>query len=459
MYLRRYIDEWLYNWKNRKDKNPALIVGIRQCGKTKSIEHFAEKEYKNMIKINFWDDKECCSDFDESLEVDKLISNISLRFPNQKIEPHNTLIFFDEIQECPRARLAFKNFSIDGRYDVIGSGSYLGINGYVINDSTPLPIGYEDVFHMNTMSFEEFLWAKDYTDEHIKILENHFINRVPVDRTTHTIFKNLFNQYVCIGGFPKVVLTYVETKNLMECVRKIQDIIFDMKRDFGRRVNKNGEPIFKPTEVARIQNVFDLIPAFLAKENKRFIVSKIQTGKSVEKVDAIEFLKQAHIIEKVYNLENVSLPLNGNVINSQFKIFPTDIGVLSSMYGINTIIAINKGELGQAGGAVYEAVVLDSLYKAGIESFYFAKESGLEIDFVICYDGYSYLVESKVKNGNTKSSKTVMANKDHYGPTKLLKIGDYNVGEIGDVLTIPHYMTFLLGRKKELIVEDLSYKD
>lgn len=451
MYLERNIDQWLVDWKNKKEKNPALVVGIRQCGKTRSIEEFGDKNYKNIIKINFWDNSEYCSDFEGKLDVDVIISNISLRFPNIVIEPNNTLIFFDEIQECPRARLAFKNFALDGRYDVIGSGSYLGITGYIARDATPTPTGYEDVYYMNTMSFEEFLWANNISKERIIELEDYFKEKIAVPSTYDSVYKDLFLKYICIGGFPKAVKTYIETKNIMESIRIVRNIMFDMKSDFGRRVDKKGEPIFKPSEVARIQSAFELIPTFLAKENKRFIVSKIPTGKSFEKTDAIEYLKQCRIVEKVHNLENLSLPLKVNKINSQFKLFPTDIGIIASMYGIDTIIAMNKGDLGQAGGAIYEAVVFDSLYKANINTFYFAKESGLEIDFVICYDGFSCLVEVKTKSGDTKSAKTIMKNSDHYGKTKLIKIGDYNIGEEGDIITIPHYMAFILGKVKQAL--------
>lgn len=447
MYLRRKVDEWLINWKKKKRKSPALLVGIRQCGKTASVLHFAE-QYEKLIHINFWDNPEYCSDFDGPLDVNTLISNISLRFPKIKIEPGNTLLFFDEIQECPRARLAFKNFEIDGRYDVIGSGSYLGINGYVIGDTTPSPTGFDDVFHMHTMDFEEFLWAMGRDDEQIRELERYFEQREKVPTSIHQLYKDLFLKYACVGGFPKAVRAYLENSfNLMEAYHATESTVFDMKTDFGRRKGKDGEPLFKPEEVARIQNVFDLIPTFLAKENKRFITSKIVGGSSGDKVNAIEYLRQAHIVNKVFNLETPSLPLKGNAIHSQFKLFPEDIGIVTSMYGLDTIIAMNKGNLGQGKGAIYESLVFDSLNKAGIESFYFAKESGLEIDFVICYDGFSYLVEAKAKDGNTKSSKTVMSHPEHYGPTKLLKIGDYNVGEEGDILSIPHYMTFLLGRR------------
>lgn len=450
MYLKRKIDEWLEKWKNKKQKSPALIVGIRQCGKTESIKHFA-KSYENFIEINFWNSPECCEDFNGSLDVQTIISNISLRFPSKKIIPGKTLIFFDEIQECPRARLSFKNFEIDGRFDVIGSGSYLGINGYVVGDSTPIPVGYEDVFEMHTLDFEEFLWANGFDDQKIKIIEDGFINRRPLKETAHKVFRSYYIKYACVGGFPKAVKAYVGSEqNVMEAVRITSSVIFDLKSDFGRRQNKNGEPLFKPAEVARIQNVFELIPTFLSKENKRFVVSKISKGTTIEKNAAIEYLKQAHIVNKVHNLEIPSLPLKGHVVLSQFKLFPEDIGIVTSMYGIDTIIAMNKGDLGQEKGAIYEALAFDAFSKAKIDSFYYSKESGLEIDFVICYNGTSYLVEVKSKNGNTKSSKTVMKNPNHYGVTKLLRIGDYQVGEEGDILTIPHYMAFLLGREKEI---------
>ncbi len=448
MYFKRKIDSYLSNWFVKKNKSPLLIVGIRQCGKTKSVVEFAKRNNLQLIEINFWTNPEYCSDFDGALDVDTLISNISLRFPNININPKNSIIFFDEIQECPRARLSFKNFEKDGRYNVIGSGSYLGINGYIKNDSTPVPTGYEDVYNMKTMDFEEFLYALGYSDEHINKLIDYFYKKEPIPNNINELYKNLFLKYACIGGFPKVIKEYVETKNLLSAFKILNDTIFDMKADFGRRKAKNGDLIFKPSEVSRIQNVFDLIPTFLSKENKRFIVSKISNGSSYEKKDAIEYLSQAHIVSKVHNIHITSLPLNGEKIESQFKLFPEDIGIVTSMYGIDTIIAINKGNLGQGKGALFEALVFDSLNKANVDTYYFAKESGLEIDFVISYNGYVTLVESKAKTGNTKASKTVMNNITHYGKTKLIKIGDYNISQEGDIITMPHYLTFVLGKLK-----------
>lgn len=447
MYLKRKIDNELDEWLNGDSNKPALVVGIRQCGKTKTIEELARRNKKNLFKLNFWDNPVFCYDFDGQLDVDTIILNISLRNPQIEINPKNTILFFDEIQECPRARLAFKNFAMDGRYKVIGSGSYLGINGYVVGDSTPIPVGYEEIFEMKTMDFEEFLWANGFNAKHIDQLQQFFDKKEEIPQNIHNIYRNQFKNYMCVGGFPEVVSLFLETKNLVTVNKKLNSLIFEMKSDFGRRIGKNGKPLFKPGEISRIQNAFDLIPTFLAKENKRFIVSKISSGNSQEKNDAIEYLKQAHIVNKVFNVETPSLPFKGNVIPSQFKLFPEDIGLLVAMFGIDSMIGINKNqEMGQSKGAIFEGAVFDCFIKSKIDCFYFAKQTGLEIDFVICYKGCSYLVEAKSKSGNTKSAKTVMSHPDHYGKTKLIKIGDYNVSESGDIITIPHYLTFLLGR-------------
>ncbi len=446
MYFERKIDATLDSWLKQKDKSPILIVGIRQCGKTETVLEFAKRNDLKLVQINFWTNPEYSSDFEGSLDVDTIISNISLRFPNIDINPKDTLIFFDEIQDCPRARLSFKNFKIDGRYNVIGSGSYLGINGYVTDDSTPIPTGYENVLQMKTMDFEEFLWAYGYKKEQTNSLIGYFEKKKPVPKNIHDLYKDIFLKYACVGGFPKVVKEYLKDHKMIDAYKELTNTVFDMKSDFGRRKNKNGEPTFKPSEVSRIQNAFDLIPAFLSKESKRYIVSKITNGNHYDKNDAIEYLRQAHIVSKVYNLETPSLPLSGQKIESQFKLFPEDIGIVMAMYGLDSVAAINGGNLNQGKGAIYEALVFDSLSKAGIEAYYFAKESGLEIDFVISYKGDATLIESKAKTGNAKSSKTVMSHPEHYGKTKLIKIGDYNISEDGDIITVPHYLTFALGK-------------
>lgn len=447
MYLKRHIDTDLLKWKNDPDKKPCLLFGIRQSGKTESLLHFGKENYKHVIYINFWNDKEYAQIFSNSIEVDHIISLISLRFPDTPIEEKNTLLIFDEIQDCPRARLSLKNFALDKRYDVIASGSFLGINGYNLGEAVPSPVGYEQILTMKAMDFEEFLWANGYTEDQLEILEKHFDDFTPMDPYSHSLFRKLYSLYLCIGGYPKAVLEYVEKKNLLNSLNIVKDNIQEIQKEFGRRIDKNGNPIFKPSEVARIHSAFSLIPFFLAKENKRYIVSKIDSGNSIDKKDALDYLADAGLVKKVYNLILPSLPHEANRIASQFKLFPCDIGILISLFGYNTALGILNGNLDQNKGAIYEAAVFDSLYKSDMDVYYFAKESGLEVDFVISYLQEPYLLEVKARNGNCKSSKTIMKNKEKYGDIKLIKISDNNIGKEGDIITLPHYMTYLLGKK------------
>ena len=312
MYLKRHIDTELLRWKNNPNKKPCLLFGIRQSGKTESILHFGKKNYKYVIYINFWNNKNYAEIFSNSLEVDHIISLISLNFPNTPIEEKNTLLIFDEIQDCPRARLSLKNFVLDKRYDVIASGSFLGINGYNLREAVPSPVGYEYILTMKAMDFEEFLWANGYTENQLMILEEHFSDFTPMDSYSHSLFKKLFSLYLCIGGYPKAVLEYVQNKNLLNSLNIVKDNVIEIQKEFGRRIDRNGNPIFKPPEVARIHSAFSLIPFFLAKENKRYIVSKIETGNSTDKKDALDYLVDAGLVKKVYNLILPSLPHEAN---------------------------------------------------------------------------------------------------------------------------------------------------
>ena len=291
MYFKRKIGKRLDAWLFKESRSPALVMGIRQCGKTETIREFARRNHLQLVELNFWNKPELSLDFSNQLDVDTIISNVSLRYPKIHINPKTTLIFFDEIQDCPGARLSFKNFKSDGRYLVIGSGSYLGINGYVIGDTTPTPVGYEDVISMKTMDFEEFLWALGYQEKQIDFLQDCFEKKEPVPENVHKIYHDLFLEYVCIGGFPKVVKEYGETHRIIDAYRELNNNVFDLKSGFGRRKDRHGNALFLPAEVFRIQNVFELIPTFLSKESKRFIVSKIQGGTQYDKNDAIEYQK------------------------------------------------------------------------------------------------------------------------------------------------------------------------
>ena len=443
--LVRHIDKWLIDWKNKEQHKPALIKGIRQSGKTHSIKKFAYTNYEVVIYINFWDEPNLIDVFDGELKIDNIIKELSVKVKIPNLIDYKTVFIYDEVQECPRALLSLKTNIDDHRYDFIASGSYLGLNGYVVNDDTPKPVGCVEEFHMRTLDFEEFLWAKGLREEQVSFIRKAFNERKALSDSMHKTFSSLFREYLCVGGFPEAVKNYILTNNISSSLQITRKISNELKNDFGRRRGKNNKPIFQPNEVARIRSAYSLIPSFLCKENKRYIISKI-TGKGAKDGanDALNYLKETGLIMKVHNLEVPSTPLAVNVINNQYKVFPTDIGLLVAMLEDGVTDAILSNKLGMSKGMLYEALVADSLYKRGGSIYYFAKESGLELDFVINIKGDATILEVKAANGNAKSAKTVLKNEKHYGKTKLVCIKDANISYTNEILTIPHYMTFLL---------------
>lgn len=445
MDLRRHIDRWLAEWKSNPEHKPALIRGIRQSGKTHSVKSFAEKNYRVVIYLNFWDRPDLCVAFDGQLDVDTIIRELSVKMPMPELTEGSTIFLYDEVQECPRALLSLKTVQNDKRFDFIATGSYLGVNGYVISDDTPKPVGCTDEFDMRTLDFEEFLWAKGFGDREVSYIREAFESRSALTASMHGSFTSLFREYLCVGGFPEAVCNYIRTNNTYTTLQITRRITRDLQDDFGRRRGKDNKPLFNNNEVARIRSAFSLIPSFLGKENKRYVVSKI-TGKGAKDAgkDALDYLKDTGVIMKVHNLDVPSTPLSVNAISNQYKVFTTDIGMLVGMLEDGTTDAILSGALGMGKGMIYEELIAEALYKRGGKMFYFAKDSGLELDFVINYLGDSTILEVKAKDGNSKSAKTVMEHPDHYGRTQLIRVKDSNLGESNGILTIPHYMAHLL---------------
>ncbi len=445
MELRRHIDKWLTEWKGNPEHKPALIRGIRQSGKTHSVQLFAEINYNVVVYLNFWDKPDLCDVFDGQLDADTIIRELSVKMPMKELKEGSTVFIYDEVQECPRALLSLKTVQNEKRFDYIATGSYLGVDGYVVSDDTPKPVGCIDEFDMRTLDFEEFLWAKGYGDREVSYIREAFVSRTPLSKAMHGSFTSLFREYLCIGGFPEAICNYIRTNNIYSTLQITRRITRDLQDDFGRRRGKDNKPLFNANEVARIRSAFSLIPSFLAKENKRYVVSKI-TGKGSKDAgkDALDYLKDTGIIMKVHNLNVPATPLSVNAISNQYKVFVTDIGMLVGMLEDGTTDAILSGELGMGKGMLYEELIAEALYKRGGRLFYFAKESGLELNFVINYIGDSTILEVKAKDGNSKSAKTVMAHPDHYGKTQLIKIKDSDLSIADGILTIPHYMAHLL---------------
>lgn len=434
--LKRKIEKELLDWKNSQNHKPLIIKGIRQCGKTFVARKFADENYENIVYINFFQNPEYASIFSGSLEVDNLITMISAFIPGAHFVPGKTVIILDEIQDCSQARTALKFFHMDGRFDVVATGSLLGVKGYGKAPAS-IPVGYEKIINMYPLDFEEFLWAKGITPQLIDMLKISLQTEQPVPEALHIRMKNLLLEYTVVGGMPDAVNIFLDTHNLGEVLEFQRNLIASYEDDMVK---------YAPTkDKAVIKECFKSIPKQLAKENKKFQYSLVKKGSTASKfAGAIEWIEDAGITCRCYNLSITELPLDGNAIEDIFKIYMSDTGLFIAMLEDGTQADIMSGNLLGYKGAIFENIVADFFHKMGRKLYYFHKDSGLEIDFVMRYKGECTLVEVKANTGNTKSTKTVLKNYDHYHVKSAIKLGNYNVGRQDQILTLPLYMGFLL---------------
>ena len=440
---RRKIETTLLQWKGKKDHKPLVIKGCRQCGKTSSVMDFAEKNYTHVVYMDFHEHKEYKAFFAGALDVDTLTLNISVGIKGAKFVPNETCLILDEIQACPNARAALKFFRLDGRYDVICTGSLLGVNGYKSKEeqkeeeNAPIPVGFEQVVTMYPMDFEEWLWANGIQPQHIDYLRECLNKEIPVNEAIHQRMHKLLLLYVVVGGMPEAVATFLESNNMNDVVEVQHSIIETYKADMLKYALQEDK--------SRIRECFDSIPAQLAKENKKFQYATIKKGGRLHQYQgSLQWIEDAGIIRRCYNTTITELPLNGNAIPDSFKVYMADIGLLVSMLEEGTAWDIMQGDLHGYKGAIFENLAADIFGKMGRKLYYFQKEGGLELDFLIRYKGECVPVECKATTGNAKSIQTVLKHPEHYHVTHAIKLGDYNVGRDGALLTLPFYMAFLL---------------
>ena len=435
--LKRKIEQRLADWKNSENRKPLIIKGCRQCGKTFSVLDFAKKNYKNVVYLNFFQNPDYASVFSGSLEVDNIVMLLSALLGSEAVfESGQTVIILDEIQECPEARTALKFFRIDGRYDVIGTGSLLGVKGYG-KEPKSIPVGSETVIDMYPLDFEEFLWANGITDPVIGMLKQCLEKETPVPEALHNRMKQLLLQYVVVGGMPDAVQTFVDTKQMDEVLRIQRDIVRSYEDDMVKYAERKDK--------SRIKECFQSIPKQLSKENKKFQYSVVKKGSTASQyLGSLQWIEDAGIITRCYNLSITELPLDGNAEEDVFKVYMRDCGLFVSMLEDGTQYDILQGNLYGYKGAIFENLIADILGKMGRKLYYFHKDSGLEVDFVIRYQGQCTLVEVKSATGNTKSTKTILRHPEKYHVNSAIKLGDYNVGRTDQLLTLPLYMAFLL---------------
>ena len=435
--LKRKIEQSLLDWKNTPNHSPLIIKGCRQCGKTFSVRDFAKKHYKHEVYLNFFKNPDYISIFEGSLEIDNLIILISaLLGPDAVFEPGNTVVILDEIQDCPEARTALKFFKEDGRFDVIGTDSLLGVKGYGKQPKS-IPVGSETLIEMHPLDFEEFLWANGITPQIIDKLKEYLNEEKQVPEALHNKMHQLLLQYTVVGGMPEVVKTFVTTKQMNSVLALQRDIVHSYEDDMVKYAYDADKPLIK--------ECFGSIPKQLSKENKKFQYSVVKKGGTASKFKgSLQWIEDAGIVSRCYNLDLPELPLDGNAINDIFKVYMKDTGLFVSMLEDGTQYDILQGNLYGYKGAIFENLIADIFAKMGRKLYYYHKDSGLEIDFVTRYKGGATLIEVKATTGNAKSAKTILAHPEKYHVSGAIKLGEYNIGRNGRTLTIPLYMGFLL---------------
>lgn len=430
--MKRKIGKQLSEWKHTEGHLPLIIKGIRQCGKTYSVMDFVRKNYRHHIYINFLEDKRYTSIFGSSLSVDDLLVSLSAIAGNtHELTAGDSCLIFDEIQECPEARTALKFFHLDGRFDVIGTGSLLGVSGYG-NSPSSVPVGYETVIDMHPMDFEEFSWAQDIGDMVTDKVKECLAKRQPVPAAIHERMRQLLLQYTIIGGMPAVVERFTQSRQPSLALAMQRDLIRSYEDDMVKYAPHANKSV--------IRECFRSIPKQLSKENKKFQYSVVRKGATASRFHGpLQWIEDAGIIKRCYNLNITELPLDGNAIPDIFKVYMADTGLFVAMLEDGTQGDILQGNLMGYKGAIFENLAADILAKQGRRLYYFRKDSGLEVDFVTRLHGQCVLLEVKSTTGNTKSAKTILAHPEKYGVTRCIKFGDYNIGGTDSIVTVPLY--------------------
>lgn len=436
MYLKRKIDLFLENWYRDPEKKPLIVKGCRQIGKTESIRHFAKKHYKSIIEINFVEEPKYQSITSDGYRAEDIIKNISLIDPGKRFIPGKTLLFFDEIQQFPDIATALKFFQQDNQYHVICSGSMLGINYKRIESNS---VGYKTDYTMHSMDFEEFLWAKGYDDSFRNMLLDHMRELKPLNDAILKTGRSMFLDYCVLGGMPAVVASYIARGTFEGSLDTQRQLLEDYKED----IRKYAEGV----DQTRILNVYQRIAPQLAKENKKFQLSKIATGARFKDYrGCIEWLIDAGIVNPCYCMNFPELPLKGNYDPDKFKLYFADSGLLVAQLDEESQddLRANKN-LGVYKGALYENIVGEALVKSGAALYYYRRDdSTLEQDFFLRTRDHLVPIEIKATNGRSKSLRTLIQSEKYADIAFGVKLIDGNIGFSDQIYTYPYFCAFLL---------------
>lgn len=439
IYLKRKIDDFLLKWKADNDRKPLIVKGCRQIGKTESIRHFAKVAgYDSFIEINFVKDEKYKKIIVDGYTASAIIKNISLLDPSKRFIDGKTLIFFDEITEFPDIATSLKFFKEDGRFDVICSGSMLGVNYKKIESNS---VGYKTDYEMYSLDFEEFLWAKGYKEDVIEDMLLHMKTFTPFNELEMSVYHGIFLDYVVLGGMPAVVKDYIQKGTFEGSLNTQHQLIADYKED----IRKYAQGV----DQTRILNVFNSIASQLAKENKKFQISKVEKNARFRDYrGCAEWLVDAGIVNACYCLNDVELPLSGNCDTDKFKLYFCDTGLLVSLLDEESQedLRANKN-LGVYKGALYENIVSEALVKTGYKLYYYKKENAtLEEDFFIRSANNLIPVEVKAQGGRSKSLRTLISSGKYSDIAYGFKLSANNIGYSEQIYTFPYFCTFLLKR-------------
>lgn len=437
--LKRKIDTFLIEWKNNPKRKPLIVKGARQVGKTESIRAFARLNYDSVIEINFVLQKKFRAIFENGYDVDSIVKNISMLEPAWMFIPGKTLIFFDELQKCPDCATSLKSFSQDKRFDVICSGSLTGVYYEEIESNA---VGFKEDYEMHSMDFEEFLWAKGYNTEQVEDLYRHMYELQPFSRLEMDTLTSVFRDYMTLGGMPEVVKMYIDNGHFEGTLKLQRQLLKDYEEDITKYAGH--------TDKSKIQAVYSHISTFLAKENKKYQITKIAKGaRNREYIGAVEWLKEAGVVNVCYCLNNAELPLKGNYQTDCYKLYYHDTGLLVASLDEESQedLRANKN-FGTYKGAIYENVVGEMLRKSGYEQLYYYKREkpSLEIDFFVCDANSLIPIEVKAKDNPTASLNNLIKWKSYPDVRFGVKLGYKNVGWNGLFYTFPYFLTFMLKR-------------
>lgn len=437
MELRRKFYDFLIDWKTSKHQECLLVNGARQIGKTYIIEKFGRENYESFIEINFAIEPKCAAIFEGNLDVRSICERLTAIKDNVEIIPGKTLLFLDEIQDCPNARTAFKPLAIDGRFDVVASGSLLGIKykkDKLKRTPRSIPVGYERQVTMFSLSFEEFLWSRGFSEDSFALIRRAFERREEVPEAVNERFHRMLREYAVVGGMPAVVSSFADEGHYGKVQTLQESLVADIVADIHKYADK--------TDIPKIERCLNAIPRILSKENRKFKYAEVEDRGTARKyLPSVEWLRDARISTQA-ECVNVALPgLAGYVRDEWFKLYLSDVGLLMSMYGmLAKRQLLDKSLAGTVKGGVYENLIAGILERNGFPIRYYRNDAA-EVEFLTEVDDGVVPVEVKAASGRTRSLDDLLkGDAVPYG----YKLTDGNVGVVGKKITLPHYMAMFI---------------